>query len=97
MKLPFCEMLFLSYLYPTNRFNVAKFQAQISKKLKKQRHWFIVHSLKSFKTLFGNIPSQFLGNGKSILSNFSEILLKLSLPHMMNICKNLNETCQEMA
>jgi len=51
MKLPFCEMLFLSYLYPTNRFNVAKFHAQLSTKLKKQTHWFNVHSLKSFKTL----------------------------------------------
>jgi len=87
MKFPFCEMRFLSYLYPTNPCNVAKFQAQISKKLKKQRQWFKVHSLKSFKMLFGNIPSQFSGSGKGILSNFPEILLKLSLPHMMNICK----------
>jgi len=39
MKLPFCEMLFLSYLYPANCFNIAKFHAQISTKLKKQRHW----------------------------------------------------------
>jgi len=53
MKLPFCEMLFLSNLYPTNHFNIAKFHAQISTKLKKQRHWFNVHSLKSFKTLQG--------------------------------------------
>jgi len=43
-------MLFLSSLYPTNRFSVAKFHAQISTKLKKQRHWFNAHSLKSFKT-----------------------------------------------
>jgi len=33
------------------------------------------------------IPCQFSGSGQVTLSNFPEILLKLSLPHMMNICK----------
>jgi len=33
------------------------------------------------------IPCQFSGSGLVTLSNFLEILLKLSLPHMMNICK----------
>jgi len=33
------------------------------------------------------IPCQFSGSGQVTLSNFLEILLKLSLPHMMNICK----------
>jgi len=39
----------------------------------------------------------FPGSSQVTLSNFPEILLKLSLPLMMNICKNLNEICQEMA
>ena len=30
---------------------------------------------------------QFSGRGQVTLSNFPEILLKLSLSHMMNICK----------
>jgi len=33
------------------------------------------------------IPCQFSGSGQGTLSNFPEILLKLSLPHMMNIFK----------
>jgi len=33
------------------------------------------------------IPCQFSGSGQVTLSNFPEILLKLLLPHMMNICK----------
>jgi len=33
------------------------------------------------------IPCQFSGSGQGTLSNFPEILLKLSLHHMMNICK----------
>jgi len=72
MKLPFCEMLFLSYLYPTDRFNVAKFHAQMSTKLKKQRHWFNVHSLKSFKTLLG----PFLVNSQEVVRSPSPIFLK---------------------
>jgi len=65
-------MLFLSYLYPTNRFNVAKFQAQISTKLKKQTHWFNVHSLKSFKTLLG----PFRVNSQEVVKAPSLIFLK---------------------
>jgi len=72
MKLSFCVMLFLSYLYPTNRFNVAKFHAQISTKLKKQRHWFNVHSLKSFKTLLG----PFRVNSQEVVKAPSPIFLK---------------------
>ena len=72
MKLPLCEMLFLSYLYPTNCFNVAKFHAQISTKLKKQRHWFNVHSLKSFKTLLG----PFCVNSRQVVRAPSEFFLK---------------------
>jgi len=88
MKLTFCEMLFPSYMYPTNRFNVAKFHAQISTKLKKQRHWFKVHSLKSFKTLLGPFcVVSILRKWSRHLSNFPEILLQLSLPHVTNICK----------
>jgi len=33
------------------------------------------------------IPCQYSGSGQVTLSNFPEILLKSSLPHMMNICK----------
>jgi len=33
------------------------------------------------------IPCRFSGSGQVALSNFPEIVLKLSLPHMMNICK----------
>jgi len=33
------------------------------------------------------IPCQFSGSGQVTFTNFLEILLKLSLPHMMNICK----------
>jgi len=33
------------------------------------------------------IPCQFSGSGRGTLSNFPEILLKFSLPRMMNICK----------
>ena len=33
------------------------------------------------------IPCQFSGSGQGTLSNFPEISLKLSLPHLMNICK----------
>jgi len=72
MNLPFCEMLFLSYLYPTNRFNVAKFHAQMSKKLKKQGHWFNIHSLKSFKTLLG----PFRVNSQEVVKATSPIFLK---------------------
>jgi len=72
MKLSFCVMLFLSYLYPTNRFNVAKFHAQISTKLKKQRHWFNVHSLKSFETLSG----PFRVNSQEVVKAPSPIFLK---------------------
>ena len=32
-------------------------------------------------------PCQFSGSGQVTLSDFPEILLKFSLPHMMNICK----------
>ena len=87
MKLSFCVMLFLFCLYCTNRFNVAKFHAQISTKLKKQRHWFNVHSLKTFKALFGpfRVNSQEMVKAPSPIS--LKFLLKLSLPHMMNICK----------
>jgi len=35
----------------------------------------------------GANPCQFSGSGQVTLSNFPEILLKLSLPHVMNICK----------
>ena len=74
MKLSFCVMLFLSYLYPTNRFNVAKFHAQISTKLKKQRHWFNVHSLKCFKTLLGS----FRVNSQEVVKAPSPIFLKFN-------------------
>jgi len=72
MKLPFCEMFFLFYLHPTNRFNVAKFHAQMSTKLKKQRHWFNAHSLKSFKTLLG----PFRLNSQEVVRAPSPIFLK---------------------
>ena len=72
MNLPFCEMFFLSYLYPTNRFNVAQFHAQISTRLKKQRHWFNVHRLKSFKTLLG----PFRVNFQEVVRAPSPIFLK---------------------
>jgi len=65
-------MLFLSYLYPTNRFNVAKFHAQISTKLKKQKHGFNVYSLKCFKTLFG----PFRVNSQEVVKAPSTIFLK---------------------
>jgi len=41
----------------------------------------------TFEAASGAIPCQFSGSGHITLSNFPEILLKLSLPHMMNICK----------
>jgi len=72
MKLPFCVMLFLSYLYPTNCFNVAKFHAQISTTLKKQRCWFNVHSLKNFKTLLGS----FHVNSQEVVRAPTPIFLK---------------------
>jgi len=72
MKLPFCEMFFLSYLYPTNRFNDAKFHAQMSTKLKKQRHWFNVHGLKSFKTGLG----PFRVNSQELVRAPSPVFLK---------------------
>ena len=74
MKLSFCVMLFLSYLYPTNRFNVAKVHAQISTKLKKQRHWFNIHSLKSYKTLLG----PFHVNSQEVVNAPSPIFLKFN-------------------
>jgi len=33
------------------------------------------------------IPRHFSESGQATISNFPEILLKLSLPHMMKICK----------
>ena len=83
MKLPFCEMLFLSYLYPTNCFNVAKFHAKISTKLKKQRHWFNVHGLKSFKPLMER-NSQFI----VLLGVFSAITgVPLKVRRQVKHCK----------
>jgi len=72
MKLPFREMLFLSYLCPTNCFNVSQFHPQISTTLKKQRHGFNINSLKSFKNILG----PFRVNSQEVVKAPSPIFLK---------------------
>ena len=49
--------------------------------------WIFWHHFMIFpSTDFRDVLCQFSGSGQGTLSNFLEILFKLSLPHMTNIC-----------